>query len=138
MPPNLLPIALVLGMMGLAAITLDLMTIMIASISLGIAVDACIHYVVRYRAELRRSGDVELAVQRAHQSIGKAILYTALTVFVGFFVMVLSKFTPTRYFGMLTGVAMVASLLANLILLPALLISLRAFRREAGADRDAS
>lgn len=134
MPPNVLPIAMVLGTMGLFAITLDLMTIMIASISLGIAVDACIHYVVRYRVELRTGGDVDGAIVRAHQSIGKAILYTALTVFVGFFVMVLSKFTPTRYFGMLTGVAMVASLLANLILLPALLVSCRVFWREAGRD----
>jgi len=137
MPPNLLPIATVLGTMGLAAITLDLMTIMIASISLGIAVDACIHYVVRFRHELRETGSYAASVPLAHQSIGKAILYTAVTVFAGFFVMVLSRFTPTRYFGLLTGVAMVASLLANLILLPALLVSFRVFRKEAGADAPA-
>jgi predicted RND superfamily exporter protein len=101
-------------------------------------VDACIHYVVRYREELRVTRASDVAIVNAHQSIGKAILFTALTVFVGFFVMVLSRFTPTQYFGLLTGVAMVASLLANLILLPALLVSTRAFARDAARREGAA
>lgn len=132
MPPNLLPIALVLGTMGFAAITLDLMTIMIASVSLGMAVDSSIHYVVRFRDELRRTGSHEAAVAPTHQSIGKAILYTAFTVVAGFCVLVLSRFTPTIYFGVLTAVAMVTGLLANLILLPSLLLAARPWRRGAG------
>ena len=133
MPPNLLPIALVLGTMGWVGIALDLMTIMIASISLGMAVDSSIHYVVRFRQELRRTGDWEQAVVLAHQSIGKAILYTAVTVIAGFLILVLSRFTPTIWFGLLTAVAMGAGLVANLILLPSLLLTFRPYRRDARA-----
>lgn len=136
MPANLLPIAIVLGTMGFAGITLDLMTIMIASVSLGIAADATIHYLVRFRSEARGAGSLEECVPRAHQSIGRAILYTALTVFVGFFVLVLSKFTPTIYFGLLIGIAMVAGLLADLVLLPANMLTARLFRGELRDDAD--
>ncbi len=138
MVPNLLPIALVLGTMGATGITLDIMTITIASVSLGIAVDSAIHYVTRFRHEVRRSGDFASAAARAHRSIGRAILYTALTVIAGFLVLTMSRFTPTIYFGALVGVAMVTGLLANLILLPALLLTFRPFRREAGTEDEAS
>ncbi len=134
MVPNLLPIALVLGTMGLAGITLDIMTITIASVSLGIAVDSAIHYVTRFRREVRASGDFERATRAAHGSIGRAIAYTALTVIAGFLVLAFSRFTPTIYFGVLVGVAMVTGLLSNLVLLPALLLTFRPFRGEAGAD----
>ena len=134
MIPNLLPIALVLGTMGATGITLDIMTITIASVSLGIAVDSAIHYVTRFRREVRRSGDFEKAVTAAHQSIGRAVLYTALTVIAGFLVLTMSRFTPTIYFGTLVGVAMVTGLVSNLVLLPALLLTFRPFRKEAGMD----
>ncbi len=134
MLPNVLPIATVLGVMGFADITLDIMTITIASVSLGLAADATIHYVVRFRREVRKSGDFHEACRVAHASIGRAILYAALTVIAGFFVLVLSKFTPTIYFGLLVGIAMVAGILADLILLPALLLTFKPFQAEAGAD----
>lgn len=134
MPANLIPIGIVLGTMGFAGITLDLMTIMIASVSLGIAADATIHYLVRFRSEARRARTLADCIPRAHQSIGKAILYTALTVFFGFFVLVLSKFTPTIYFGLLIGIAMVAGLLADLVLLPANVLTARLFREELVED----
>ena len=133
MPPNILPIALVLATMGFAHISLDLMTIMIASVSLGMAVDSSIHYVVRFRTELARTGSWEAAVPPTHQSIGRAILYTAFTVLVGFCVLVLSRFTPTLYFGLLTSIAIATALLANLILLPSLLLAARPYRRLAAA-----
>lgn len=136
MVPNLLPIAIVLGTMGATGITLDIMTITIASVSLGIAVDSAIHYVTRFRREVRRDGDFALAAAHAHQSIGRAILYTALTVIAGFLILAMSRFTPTIYFGLLVGVAMVTGLAANLILLPALLLTFRPFRSEAGVDAD--
>ena len=137
MIPNLLPIALVLGAMGATGITLDIMTITIASVSLGIAVDSAIHYVSRYRRELRRTGDFDEAARGAHASIGRAILYTALTVIAGFLVLAFSRFTPTIYFGVLVSLAMVAGLASNLVLLPTLLLTFRPFRREAGLDADA-
>jgi predicted RND superfamily exporter protein len=137
MVPNLLPIALVLGTMGATGITLDIMTITIASVSLGIAVDSAIHYVTRFRRQVRRDGDFAQATAHAHQSIGRAILYTALTVIAGFLILAMSRFTPTIYFGVLVGVAMITGLIANLILLPSLLMTFRPFRAEAGtADED--
>jgi predicted RND superfamily exporter protein len=133
MIPNLLPIAIVLGTMGATGITLDIMTITIASVSLGIAVDSAIHYVTRFRREVRASGDFSRATAHAHQSIGRAILYTALTVIAGFLILAMSRFTPTIYFGVLVGVAMVTGLAANLVLLPSLLLTFRPFRKEADA-----
>ena len=138
MLPNLLPIALVLGTMGATGITLDIMTITIASVSLGIAVDSAIHYVTRFRIEVRRDGDFALAAAHAHQSIGRAILYTSLTVIAGFLILAMSRFTPTIYFGVLVGVAMVTGLVANLILLPSLLLTFRPFSGEAGSTSDDS
>ncbi len=135
MIPNMLPIAMVLGTMGFAGITLDIMTITIASVSLGIAADATIHYLIRFRHEVgSNGGDFATACRHAHRSIGRAILYAALTVIAGFLVLVLSKFTPTIYFGALVGVAMVAGILADLVLLPALLISCKTFGEEAVVD----
>ena len=142
MIPNVLPIAMVLGVMGLVGITLDIMTITIASVSLGIAADATIHYIVRFRHEVRRlpaaaageTVDLRPAARAAHRSIGRAILFSALTVIAGFLVLVLSRFTPTIWFGLLVGVAMVAGLLADLVLLPALLVTCRVFAGEAGRD----
>jgi predicted RND superfamily exporter protein len=138
MIPNLLPIALVLGPMGAAGITLDIMTITIASVSLGIAVDSAIHYVTRFRREVRRGAGFESAVFAAHQSIGRAVLYTALTVIAGFLVLTMSRFTPTIYFGTLVGVAMVTGLVSNLVLLPALLMTFRPFRDEAATEAPAA
>jgi uncharacterized protein len=119
--PNLLSAALVLGLMGWANIPLDLMTVTIAAITIGIGVDNTIHYIHRYREELPLDNDPWAAVARCHGSIGRALYYTMITIVLGFSVLALSAFIPTIYFGLLTGLAMTAALLANLTLLPVLL-----------------
>jgi len=119
--PNLLSAALVLGLMGWANIPLDLMTVTIAAITIGIGVDNTIHYVHRYREEITLDGDPWAAVKRCHESIGRALYYTMITIVLGFSVLALSAFIPTILFGLLTGLAMTAALVANMTLLPVLL-----------------
>ncbi len=120
--PNMLAAALVLGIMGWSGIPLDIMTITIAAITVGIAVDDTIHYVHRFKVEFARDHDYLAAIGRCHGSIGKAIYYTSLTVIAGFSIFALSKFTPTIYFGLLTGLAMFVALLGVLTLLPILFV----------------
>ena len=117
---------LVLGTMGWLAIPLDLMTITIASISIGIGVDNTIHYIHRFSEEFRIDNDYWAAVRRSHGSIGLAMYYTTMTITLGFLMLVCSDFVPTIYFGFLTGFAMVTALAADLLLLPVLLVRLRA------------
>ena len=120
--PNLVAAAMVLGLMGWFGIPLDLMTITIAAICIGIAVDDAIHYVHRFIGEYRKHNDYWTAVRRCHGSIGRAIYYTSITVILGFSILALSNFIPTIYFGLLTGFSMLVALLANLTLLPLLLV----------------
>ena len=119
--PNLLSAGLVLGLMGWASIPLDLMTVTIAAITIGIGVDNTIHYVHRYDEEIRLDGDPWAAIARCHASIGLALYYTMITIVLGFSVLALSAFIPTITFGLLTGLAMSTALLANMSLLPVLL-----------------
>jgi predicted RND superfamily exporter protein len=120
--PNVLAAALVLGLMGWIGLPLDLMTITIAAIVIGIGVDDTIHYIHRYREEVARDGDGQAALLRSHRSIGHAIFFTSVTVMAGFSILGLSNFNPTVYFGLLTALSMALALLANLTLLPALLL----------------
>ena len=120
--PNVLAAALVLGLMGWVGLPLDLMTITIAAIVIGIGVDDTIHYIHRYREEVARDGDGRAALLRSHRSIGHAIFFTSVTVMAGFSILGLSNFNPTVYFGLLTALSMALALLANLTLLPALLL----------------
>ena len=120
--PNVLAAALVLGLMGWIGLPLDLMTITIAAIVIGIGVDDTIHYIHRYREEVARDGDGRAALLRSHRSIGHAIFFTSVTVMAGFSILGLSNFNPTVYFGLLTALSMALALLANLTLLPALLL----------------
>lgn len=120
--PNILAAGLVLGVMGLAGIPLDIMTITIAAIVVGIGVDDCIHYVHRYLVEFEVDGDYRAAMHRSHSSIGRAMYYTTLTVVIGFCTLTLSNFTPSLYFGLLTVLAMIAAVLGALLLLPQLII----------------
>ncbi|MCB1671964.1 MAG: MMPL family transporter [Pseudomonadales bacterium] len=120
--PNILAAATVLGVMGLTGIPLDMMTITIAAIIIGIGIDDAIHYLHRFKQELKAGADVGTAVRRSHDSVGLAVYYTSITLITGFVVLVFSNFTPTVYFGALTALAMGLALLANLSLLPALLI----------------
>lgn len=125
--PNMVPILLVLGAMGWAGIPLDMATVMIASVSLGIGVDCAIHYLFRYREEIGKDGDLAAAIERSHGSIGTSILYTSLTSVVGFVVLVVSEFLPNAYFGLFTAFAMVAALFAMLTLLPVLIALTKPF-----------
>lgn len=120
--PNIMSALLILGLIGLLGISLDLMSITIAAITIGIAVDNAIHYIHRFQMEFPKDCDYEAAVRRCHGSIGRAIYYTSLTIIVGFSILALSNFIPTIYFGLLTAMAMAIALCANLILLPRLII----------------
>ena len=120
--PNMLAAGLVLGVMGLVGIPLDIMTITIAAIVVGIGVDDCIHYVHRFIKEFSVDRDYCAAMYRCHNSIGRAMYYTTLTVVVGFSTLTLSNFNPSIYFGLLTVLAMVAAVLGALLLLPRLIL----------------
>jgi predicted RND superfamily exporter protein len=120
--PNTLPSLLILGIMGLANIPLDLMTITIAAIAVGIGVDNAIHYIHRFKKEFRVDQDYLATMYRSHASIGLAMFYTSITVAIGFLVLALSNFIPSIYFGIFTAIAMLSAVLANLTLLPKLLL----------------
>ena len=121
--PNILAAGLVLGVMGLAGIPLDIMTITIAAIVVGMGVDNCIHYIHRFRREFEVDGSYRESMYRSHSSIGRAMYYTTLTVVVGFSMLTLSNFTPSIYFGVLTVMAMLAAVMGALLLLPKLIIA---------------
>lgn len=130
MVANLVPISVVFGIMGWLDIPLDMMTITIASISIGIAVDDTIHYLYRFKKEFGMVHNYDKALTRSHASIGHAMSYTSAAIAIGFFVLVLSPFVPTIYFGLLTVVAMVMALAADLLLLPRLIIVFQVFGKE--------
>jgi len=119
--PNTIPAVMMLGLMGLAGIPLDIMTITIAAICIGIAVDDTIHYVHRFKEEFVKDSHYENAIKRCHSSIGRAMYFTTVTVTLGFSILALSNFVPIIYFGLLTGFAILVALLADLTLLPVLL-----------------
>lgn len=119
---NVIPLSFVFAVMGIFAIPLDIMSITIAAISIGIGIDDSIHYIYRYKMERKRAG-VEEAIMRSHGSIGYAMYYTSFAIFLGFCVMTISNFWPTIYFGLLIDLVMALMLISALILLPALIIS---------------
>ena len=125
--PNLLAATFVLGLMGLINLPLDMMTITIAAITIGIAVDNSIHYIYRFREEFYLTKNYEKALYNSHDSIGRAIFFTSITIVFGFSILVLSNFIPTIIFGLLTGLAMMIALLAVLTLLPKLILSFKPF-----------
>lgn len=123
--PTMVAAIVILGTMGWLGIPLDIMTITIAAITIGIGVDNTIHYIHRVSEELAVDGDYWAAVERSHGSVGRAIYYTSVTVTLGFSILVLSNFIPTIYFGLLTGLAMLIALIANLTLLPLLIVQFK-------------
>jgi len=125
--PNLLSAGVILGVMGAAGIPLDMMTITIAAITIGIAVDDGIHYIYRFKEEYARTHSYVETMHICHSSIGKAMVYTTVTIIIGFSSLVLSNFIPTIYFGMLTGAAMFIALLAALTVLPKLILLWKPF-----------
>jgi len=119
--PTVVAAGMILGLMGWLGIPLDIMTITIAAITIGIGVDNTIHYIHRFKDEFAKDQDYWGAVKRCHGSVGRAIYYTSITVTLGFSILALSNFIPTIYFGLFTGLAMLMALIANLSLLPVLL-----------------
>ena len=132
--PNLLSVALVLGIMGWLDVPLDMMTITIAAISVGIAVDDTIHYIHRFKEEFAKDRNYTNAMHRCHGSIGHAMYYTSVTIMIGFSILTLSNFIPSIYFGLLTGLAMFIALIAALTLLPQLLIMTQPFGPAAARE----
>ncbi len=131
--PNILSIGVVLGLMGWLGIPLDMMTITIAAISVGIAVDDTIHYIHRFADELAKDGDYMATMHRCHGSIGHAMYFTSITIISGFSILVLSNFIPSILFGLLTGLAMAIALLSSLTLLPKLILVLKPFGPQSEA-----
>ena len=123
--PNLISALLVLGIMGIMKLPLDMMTITIAAITVGIAVDNSIHYIYRFKEELKVCKDYKKTIMICHSTIGKAIFFTGITVIFGFSILIMSNFIPTIIFGVLTGFAMFVALIAVLTLLPRMLISFK-------------
>ena len=125
--PNFLAAFFILGIIGLLRIPLDMMTITIAAITIGIAVDNSIHYIYRFKEEFKDLGDYNKTIIRCHSTVGKAILNTSITIVFGFSILVLSKFIPTIYFGIFTGLAMLLAMISVLTLLPSLILLIKPF-----------
>ena len=128
--PNFMAAFFILGIIGLLGIPLDMMTITIAAITIGIAVDNSIHYIYRFREEFEKIKNYNETIDRCHSTVGVAILNTSITIVFGFSILVLSNFIPTIYFGIFTGIAMLLALLSVLTLLPKLILVLKPFGDE--------
>jgi len=125
--PNFIAAFFILGIIGLLEIPLDMMTITIAAITIGIAVDNSIHYIYRFKEEFSVLNDYNKTISRCHSTVGKAILNTSITIVFGFSILVLSKFIPTIYFGIFTGLAMLLAMISVLTLLPSLILLIKPF-----------
>ncbi len=128
--PNFIAAFFILGIIGLMGIPLDMMTITIAAITIGIAVDNSIHYIYRFKEEFEKINDYNKTLDRCHSTVGIAILNTSITIVFGFSILVLSNFIPTIYFGVFTGIAMLLAMVSVLTLLPKLLLIYKPFGEE--------
>ena len=128
--PNFIAAFFILGIIGMLGIPLDMMTITIAAITIGIAVDNSIHYIYRFKEEFEKIKNYNMTVDRCHNTVGIAILNTSITIVFGFSILVLSNFIPTIYFGIFTGIAMLLALISVLTLLPSLILKLKPFGPE--------
>ncbi len=126
--PNIFVASSVVGILGLLKIPLDIMTITVAAISVGMAVDNTIHYIYRYKKEMKITNSIEMALQNAHTTTGRAIFYTAATIATGFSILSLSNFFPTQLFGIFTALAMLIAFISSLSLLPNLLVKFKVFQ----------
>ena len=129
--PNILAAVFVLGVMGWLGIPLDIMTITIAAIAVGIGVDNTIHYMHRFKREFHHIGNYRQTMYFCHDSIARAMYFTTMTIVAGFSILVLSNFIPTIVFGLLTSIAMMVALLGALTLLPQLLIAFKPLGGES-------
>ena len=125
--PNFIAAFFILGIIGLLNIPLDMMTITIAAITIGIAVDNSIHYIYRFKEEFSKINDYKKTLILCHSTVGKAILNTSITIIFGFSILVLSNFIPTIYFGIFTGLAMLLAMISVLTLLPSLILVMKPF-----------
>ena len=128
--PNFIAAFFILGVIGLMEIPLDMMTITIAAITIGIAVDNSIHYIYRFKEEFKKINDYNKTLDRCHSTVGIAILNTSITIVFGFSILVLSNFIPTIYFGFFTGLAMLLAMISVLTLLPKLLLIYKPFDKD--------
>ena len=126
---NIIPISTIFGIMGWLGIPLDIMTITIAAIAIGIGVDDTIHFIHRFEDEFKVDHDYINSMRRSHESIGYAMYYTSLVIILGFSILVLSNLIPTIYFGLLTVVTMISVLTADLLLLPKLLLMFKPYKK---------
>ena len=125
--PNFIAAFFILGIIGLLRIPLDMMTITIAAITIGIAVDNSIHYIYRFHEEFLKNNDYIKTLKLCHSTVGVAILNTSITIIFGFSILVFSNFIPTIYFGFFTGVAMLLAMISVLTLLPSLILITKPF-----------
>ena len=125
--PNFIAAFFILGLIGLLGIPLDMMTITIAAITIGIAVDNSIHYIYRFKEEFSKIKNYNKTLKLCHSTVGKAILNTSITIVFGFSILIMSNFIPTIYFGVFTGIAMLLAMISVLTLLPALLLRIKPF-----------
>ena len=128
--PNFIAALFILGIIGLIGIPLDMMTITIAAITIGIAVDNSIHYIYRFKEEFKKINNYDKTLDRCHSTVGVAILNTSITIVFGFSILVLSNFIPTIYFGLFTGIAMLLAMISVLTLLPKLILTYKPFGQE--------
>ena len=128
--PNIIAAFFILGLIGLLSIPLDMMTITIAAITIGIAVDNSIHYIYRFKEEFKKLNNYQKTLDKCHQTVGVAILNTSITIVFGFSILVLSNFIPTIYFGVFTGIAMLLAMLSVLTLLPKMILTIEPFGPE--------
>ena len=126
--PNFMAAFLILGIIGLLRIPLDMMTITVAAITIGIAVDNSIHYIYRFKEEFKKTNDYNQTLEKCHSTVGVAILNTSITIVFGFSILVLSNFIPTIYFGVFTGIAMMLAMISVLTLLPKLILIFKPFK----------
>ena len=127
--PNFIAAFFILGIIGLLGIPLDMMTITIAAITIGIAVDNSIHYIYRFKEEFIKIKDYNKTLKICHSTVGVAILNTSITIIFGFSILVFSKFIPTIYFGIFTGLAMLLAMISVLTLLPSLILIFKPFNK---------
>ena len=128
--PNFIAAFFILGIIGLLGIPLDMMTITIAAITIGIAVDNSIHYIYRFKEEFKKIKDYDKTLDRCHSTVGIAILNTSITIVFGFSILILSNFIPTIYFGVFTGIAMLLAMISVLTLLPKLILTFEPFGKK--------
>lgn len=126
--PNVFVALSVVGTLGLLGLPLDIMTITVAAISVGMAVDNTIHYMYRYKKEMKKTNDPLVSMKNTHINVGRALFYTAATISVGFSILAFSNFFPTILFGLFTSMALLISFLSSLTLLPNLLVKSRIFQ----------